>query len=54
MFGIAKRKFLFKCDYCEMIISVEFDEPKDLESVENNTMRLECACEQGTCKSLRD
>jgi hypothetical protein len=48
-----KRTFLFKCDQCEMIVSVEFDEPEEIEKVQENKTILECPC-RGHCLILRD
>lgn len=53
MYLDKKRKFLFKCDECEMILSVEFEEEEDLEKVQDDKMILECPC-GGHCKVLRD
>jgi hypothetical protein len=47
------RKFLFRCDICEIIISVDFDDEEDLENVQENKIELECPC-GGKCKVLRD
>lgn len=49
----TKRKFLFKCEDCEMLLSVEFEEEEDLKKVQNDEMLLECPCE-GVCKVLRN
>jgi hypothetical protein len=48
-----KQTFLFKCDTCEAIISVDFEEEEDLEDVNNNKVILECPC-GGRCKVLRN
>jgi hypothetical protein len=53
MFSGKKRKFLFRCDECEMIVSVEFDDPEDLQKISDNKLVLECPC-GGYCKVLRD
>jgi len=53
MFSNLKRKFLFKCDTCEMILNVEFDEEEDLEKLQEDKMILECPC-KGQCRALRD
>jgi hypothetical protein len=53
MFSGSARKFLFKCEECLMILSVEFEEKDDLEKVENDDMFLECPC-GGVCKVLRN
>lgn len=49
----TKRKFLFKCESCQMILSVEFDEEEDLERAQEDKIILECPCE-GRCVILRD
>lgn len=49
----TKYDFLFKCDDCEMIISVEYEEEEDLEKVRNNEIILSCPC-GGECKILRN
>lgn len=54
MFNLLKRKFLFKCDECEMILSVEFEDEEDLEKVQDDKMILECPCGGGHCIVLRD
>lgn len=53
MFSDPKRKFLFKCEDCEMILSVDFEEPDDLQKVQEDKMQLECPC-GGQCSVLRD
>lgn len=53
MFNESKRQFLFKCDDCSMILSVDFEETEDLEKVQDDKMLLECPC-NGVCKVLRD
>lgn len=53
MYEANKHKFLFKCDECEMIVTVEFDEQDDLDQVQENKMVLECPC-KGHCKVLRN
>lgn len=49
----TKRKFLFKCNDCSMILSVDLDEEDDLEKVQEDKMTLECPC-GGQCVVLRD
>lgn len=52
MFGV-KKKFLFRCESCEMIVLVEFDKSEDLEKIQEDKLVLECPC--GACyKALRD
>jgi hypothetical protein len=53
MFDPAKRKFLFRCEDCGLIVSVDFEEEKDLQDLQDNKIVLECPCE-GKCKVLRD
>lgn len=53
MFNFLKQKFLFKCDDCEMVLSVEFEEDEDLDKVREDKMVLECPC-GSECKVLRD
>lgn len=53
MINFSKRKFLFKCSDCEMIVSVEFDDPEDLEKIQEDKIALECPC-GGYSKILRD
>lgn len=53
MFNDPKRKFLFKCEDCEMILSVDFEEKEDIQKIQDNEMVLECPC-GGHCKVLRD
>jgi hypothetical protein len=53
MFNDLKRKFLFKCDDCAMLLSVDFEEPEDLQKVQEDKMILQCPCE-GQCRVLRD
>ncbi len=48
-----KRKFLFKCDTCQMILSVDFETEEDIEKIQDNKIELECPC-GGLCKVLRD
>jgi hypothetical protein len=52
MFDDLKHKFLFKCDDCAMIFSVELEED-ELERVNENKFFLECAC-GGKSHVLRD
>jgi hypothetical protein len=53
MFNEPKRDFLFKCEDCQMILSVSFEEEEDLQKVNDDKMFLECPCD-GQCKVLRD
>ena len=47
------RKFLFRCDACQMILSVDFEDEEDLEAIQENKIELECPC-GGKSKILRD
>lgn len=53
MFSDLKRKFLFKCEDCQMILSIELEEEEDLKKVQDDEMVLECPC-SGHCTVLRD
>jgi hypothetical protein len=53
MLSETTRKFLFKCEECNMIISVNFDDPEDLENVQEDKIQLECPC-GSHCYVLRD
>jgi len=47
------RKFLFRCEECGLILSVEFEDEDDIEMVQENKVVLECQC-SGYCKVLMD
>ena len=53
MFFDKKTKYLFKCDTCNMILSADFEDPKDLEDLKEDKILLECPC-GGICCPLRD
>lgn len=53
MLSETKRKFLFKCEECEMIIVISIDDPDDLQDIQDDKMFLECPC-GAYCKVLRD
>jgi hypothetical protein len=53
MFSDAKRKFLFKCEACAMILSVDFEDEEDFEKIQEDKLELECPC-GSHCKVLRD
>jgi len=53
MIMFDKRTFLFECDQCEMIVSVEFDNQEEIEDVQENKTVLECPC-GGHCIILWD
>lgn len=44
MISYNKRSFLFKCDQCEMIVSVELDEESDIQEAQDDKIVLECPC----------
>jgi uncharacterized C2H2 Zn-finger protein len=47
------REFLFRCNTCEMIVSVKFESSEEIEKVQENKTILECSC-GGHCLILRD
>lgn len=49
-----KRTFLFRCDDCQMVLSVDFEDKEDIEDIQNDKIELECPCHYGKCKVLRD
>jgi hypothetical protein len=53
MFNELKTKFLFRCEDCQMVLSVEFEEQEDLDKVQDDKMMLECPC-GGRAIVLRD
>ena len=53
MFDTKTQKFLFKCEECGMIVSVELEDEEDLESVHEDKFILECPC-GGRSFILRD
>lgn len=53
MFSEAKRKFLFRCQKCDMIISVDFETQDDFDKIQANELELECPC-GSHCMILRD
>lgn len=38
------RHFLFKCEECDMILSVDFEEEEDIDNATNNRIVIECTC----------
>lgn len=52
MFLEKKQKFLFKCDTCNIILTMEFDSPKEINDVHEDKILLECPC-KGMCFPLR-
>jgi hypothetical protein len=53
MYLETKQKFLFKCEECNMILSVELEEDDDVEKAQKGTMKLECPC-GGCCNCLKN
>jgi hypothetical protein len=53
MLANKKQKFLFQCEICKTILSIELEDEEDLEKAHNNKIKLECPC-GGNCKILRD
>jgi hypothetical protein len=53
MFDPTKRKFLFRCEDCGLIVAIDFEDEEDLLDVQDDKITLECPCE-GKCKVLRD
>jgi len=49
----TERKFLFKCEDCEMIVSASFSTEEDFIKIAENLLDLTCQCE-GIMKVLRD
>jgi len=52
MFNMV-RKFLFRCNDCKTILSIEFENEDDIDKVQNDKVDLECVC-GGHCEVLRD
>lgn len=48
-----KNNFLFECDTCKMILSVDLEEEKDIQEYKDDKVLLECPC-GGLCLPLRD
>jgi len=48
-----KRKFLFRCEDCQMIISVDFDDPEEIEKIMEDELVLQCNC-KGYCIIIRN
>jgi len=44
MFDDKIHKFLFKCDECDMIVSIELEDEEDLIKVHEDLFVLECPC----------
>jgi hypothetical protein len=53
MFTDLKQKFLFKCEDCAMIVSVEIEEEEEIKEIHENKFVFECVC-GGKSKILRD
>lgn len=41
---LDKRKYLFRCSDCEMIVSIELEEEEDLEKLHKDEFILDCPC----------
>jgi hypothetical protein len=50
-FGVPK--FLFKCEECHLIASVEVKDEDEIKKMRADKLTLECPC-GGTCRALRD
>jgi hypothetical protein len=48
-----KRKFLFRCLDCQMIIAIDFEDEKEIEDILNGELKFECLC-QGMNELLLD
>lgn len=49
----TKTKFLFKCEDCGMIVSVDLEEEEDIKDAQEDKMVLSCPC-GGKSKVLRN
>jgi DNA-directed RNA polymerase subunit RPC12/RpoP len=49
MFSDKKRKYLFKCAECEMILSVDIEDQEDIDKIQDNKLKLECPCGSHLC-----
>lgn len=38
------RQYIFKCDQCGTIIHLDFEDPKDIEDVDEDKVLLDCPC----------
>lgn len=54
MFDDSKRVFLFRCEECKTILSIELDKEEDIEKALSGKMYIECPCEEGICEILLD
>ncbi len=43
-FNDIKRKFNFRCIECRAIFSIEFEDEKDIEEVQEGILSFECQC----------
>jgi Fe2+ or Zn2+ uptake regulation protein len=48
-----KNKYLFKCEECGMIVSVDLEDEDDIQDVNENKLELSCPC-GGKSKVLRN
>ena len=47
------RTFLFRCEECSTILSVDFETEEDIENTNDNKVEITCPC-GGKCKVLRN
>jgi len=50
---IESVKFLFQCQTCKLIVSLELEDEEDILNVREDKMILDCPC-GGKCVPLRD
>lgn len=50
---IENVKFLFQCQTCKLIVSLELEDEEDISKVREDEMHLDCPC-GGKCLPLRD
>lgn len=50
---IESIKFLFQCQTCKLILSLELEDEEDILRVREDEMNLDCPC-GGKCLPLRD
>ena len=44
MFDNKKLKFLFRCEDCQMIVSIDLENEDDIENAQDDQMVLDCPC----------
>lgn len=47
------RTFLFKCEECSTILSIDFETEEDIKNTNDNKVEIACPC-GGKCKVLRN